>query len=193
MSTIQTFDFSVNILRALLWRNNEAPNIQDLMTFKQAYFDENSLDFWTDWVVDVFDLCSANEFGVNVWSIILGLRITIEPTQTPNNSNWGFGEFRKNFNFGNFPPSEFTLNLEDARKVLRLRYYQLTTNGNVTHLNFMLNNIFGDEGNSFVIDNLDMTIVYEFDFVLSSALQTYFGANDILPRPAGVSATFTSL
>lgn len=98
MSTIQTFDFSANLLRALLWRNNEAPNLQALLQFKQDYFDSENEQFWSDWARDVFDLRTANEFGLNVWSIILGINITIEPVIPPVlNGNFGFGEFRLNF------------------------------------------------------------------------------------------------
>lgn len=195
MSTIQTFDFSVNILRALLWRNNQAPNIEALLTFKQAYFNENNEDFWSDWVRDVFDLRTANEFGLNVWSIILGLPITIEPiVTTVPNSNFGFGAFRINFNNANFSPStgEFSLPPEDARRALRLRYYQLTTNGNVTDINLLLADVFGDQGPVFVSDNLDMTISYTFLFQLSTRFSSVLEKFDLLPRPAGVLVNFST-
>lgn len=197
MSTIQEFDFSVDILRALLWRNNEAPNIKALLEFKQANFDADSRDFWADWTRDVFDLRTANEFGLNVWSIILGINITIEPTVTPiPNTNWGFGADRINFgtpiNLSNFTPSagETSLSLEDARLVLRLRYYQLTTNGNVSDINLILEDVFGAQGAAYVTDNLDMTIHYTFLFQLSSSVQRVLTNFDILPRPAGVLVTF---
>jgi len=189
MRTIQTFDYSVNILRALLWRNNNAQNITALLNFKQAYFDSESEDFWTDWVKDVFDLRTANEFGLNVWSVILGLPITIEPviTSTPN-SNFGFGPDRLNFENGNFSPSvgEFSLSIAEARLVLRLRYYQLTTNGNVTDINLLIEDVFGSLGPAYVVDNFDMTISYVFLFSLSTIIQRIMADFDLLPRPAGV-------
>lgn len=207
MSTIQELDFSVDMLRALLWRNNEAPNLQALLEFKQANFDADSQDFWTNWVQDVFNLRTANEFGLNVWSIILGINITIEPTATPTpNTNWGFGPDRINFgtpiNLSNFTPSvsATSLSLEDARLVLRLRYYQLTTNGNVSDINLILKDVFRSQLGrrarirgltaAYVTDNLDMTIHYTFLFQLSSSLQLVLKNFDILPRPAGVLVTF---
>lgn len=192
---IQEFDYNANIMRSLLWRNNAAPNITELIQNKQDYFDADNRDFWESWFTDVFDLRTANKFGLSVWSIILGFPISLLPDVLPaDNSNWGFGSFRKNFNNGNFTPlGGFPLTVEDARIVLRLRYYQLTTNGNVSGLNLMLDDIFSDQGLSYVTDGLDMTMVYVFNFVVSSSLQSVFSTSDILPRPAGVSLTFTSL
>ena len=190
MSTIQEFDFSVNILRALLWRNNEAPNIQALLEFKQANFDVENGDFWNDWIRDVFDLRTANEFGLNVWSIILGLKITIDPGEDTE-IYWGFGVERVNFTNGNFTPagSETVLTVEQARIVLRLRYYQLTTNGNVSSINLILADVFSALGPAYVVDGLDMTMQYVFQFPLADVLQLIMVELDVLPRPAGVLIT----
>lgn len=195
MSTIEVFDFSADILRALLWRNNAAPNITALIQNKQNYFDSDNQDFWSAWLADVFDMRTANTFGLNVWSIILGFPISIVSIVVPPpNSNWGFGADRINFNNGNFSPlGGFPLTLEDARIVLRLRYYQLTTNGNVSEINRILADIFSAQGLAYVTDGLDMTLTYVFDFVVPSSLQNVFSSLDILPRPAGVSVSFTSL
>ncbi len=194
MSKIQTFDFSVNLLRALLWRNNEAVNIQALIQFKQDYSDTDSRDFWNSWIEDVFDLRTANEFGLSVWAIILGVNITIEPTTLPAvNTNWGYGSFRVNYFGANYAPTQggIVLNAEDARLILRLRYYQLTTNGNVLDINALLQDVFGHLGAAYVVDNLDMTIHYQFLFVLSSSLVLALQTFDALPRPAGVLLTFS--
>ena len=196
MSTIETFDFSVDILRALLWRNNSAVNIQALLAFKQANYDADSRDFWENWIRDVFDLRTANEFGLNVWSIILGLNITIAPTVAPTpsvpGSNWGYGADRQNYFDANYGPSagDVSLPIEDARVMLRLRYYQLTTNGNVSSINLILQDVFGHLGSSFVTDNLDMTMHYTFLFQLSSSIQIALSNFDLLPRPSGVLVTF---
>lgn len=194
MSTIQTFDFSVNLLRALLWRNNEAVNIQALLQHKQDYSDSESRDFWTAWIEDVFDLRTANEFGLSVWAIILDVNISIQVVDLPPvNSNWGYGPDRINYFGSNYGPSQggIVLNPEDARLILRLRYYQLTTNGNVLSINAMLQDVFGELGVAYVVDNFDMTLHYQFLFVLSSSVVLAFQNLDILPRPAGVLLTFS--
>lgn len=189
MATIQEFDYSIDILRSLLWRHNEAPNLQALLQYKQDWINENQQQFWEDWYTNVFDLRTANEFGVVVWTIILGLPLTIKlPPANPNES-FGFGEFRKNFENGNFNPAAgdgIGLNVENARKALRVRYYQLTTRGDVYTLNTMMNDVFGEDGGGYVVDNLDMTMDFVFLFELDSSLKLVLEDQDILPAPSGV-------
>lgn len=185
---IQSFDFSVNVLRALLWRHNEAVNLQSLLQNKQNALDELNRDFWESWIDDVFNLETANDFGLSVWSFILDTPLTVESIEPePANSNWGFGEFRKNFNNGNFTAfgSSSALNIEEARTVLKLRYYQLVTRGTVPECNKIVDDVFSDN-DVYVIDGLDMTITYVFDKYISSALRGAIGNFDLLPRPSAV-------
>lgn len=91
MSTsIEDFDFSVDILSALIWRNNEAPSLQSLLQSKQDWYAENHTQFWTDWCINVFNLETANEFGLSVWAQILGvpLNLIVAPSGGPQ---FGFG------------------------------------------------------------------------------------------------------
>lgn len=186
---IQEFDFSADILRSLLWRHNEAPNLTGLLQDKQDNFDIDHRDFWDDWITDVFDLRTANEFGLNLWSIILGVNIAISPEVEAPNSSWGFGPDRKNFDHGNFSSSagDLVLGLEDARIVLKLRYYQLTTNCNVFDLNLMLADVFGDLGTAYVRQGTTMELEYWFLFDVPSILLLVLDNFDILPRPAAVT------
>jgi hypothetical protein len=193
VSTIQSFDYSENLLSSLQWRNNEAPNIQQLLQYKQDYWDENQVDFWESWYDDVFNLKTANKFGLYVWSIILNMPISIQSNTPAPNSFWGYGPFRVNYNNAGFTTiGNIVLTEEEARIILRLRYYQLVISPTVTNINFVLNDLFSDQGLAYVEDNLDMTMTYNFDFVLSAPVQLIFNEYDILPRPAGVSSTFVA-
>ena len=186
---IQSFDFSINILRALLWRHNEAVNLQALLQNKQDALDELNQDFWESWIIDIFNLQTANRFGLLVWSIILNIPLTIESIEPePDNSNWGFGEFRKNFNNGNFTAfgSSSALSLEDARIVLKLRYYQLVTRGTIPECNKIVADIFSLNNTVHALDGLDMTMTYIFDQYPSSALRGALAKFDLLPRPSAV-------
>lgn len=86
---IQEFDYSIDLLRALLWQDNKAPQMTALLQQKQAWYDENVSTFWENWVRDVFDIRTANEFGLAVWAIILGVptSVILPPT---NKANFGF-------------------------------------------------------------------------------------------------------
>lgn len=191
-ATIQDYQSSVDLLRVLLWQYNEAERLQALLTLKQEWYNTNQQQFWDDWIRDVFDLRTANEFGCAVWAIILEQTLTAElgPTK-PGHKAWGFGPKRKNFNHGNFASkqkSSVRLTLEQRRTLLRLRYYHLVSRGTVPEINRFLSLMFAPEG-GYVVDNLDMSYaVFVLQFQPSSSLQFILDNFDILPRPAGVGA-----
>lgn len=191
MSQIQAFDFSVDLLRALLWQYNDAARLEGLLQQKQAWYNENQQGFWENWVTDVFDLRTANEFGCSVWSIILGLPLFIEAEDEPDKPIWGFDQYRENFNNGNFASlSASGLTLEQKRLALRLRYFQLVTTGAVSEINAFFSYLFEPLGPAYVVDGYDMRARYVFGFPVSSALETVLTEFDLLPRPAGVKVDF---
>jgi hypothetical protein len=189
----QTFDFSVNVLQALLWQHNNAPHLTDLMTAKQEWYDTNHTAFWNDWVTNVFDLRTCNLFGMCVWAVILGipLSIILDPDHTTKRV-FGFSPFGRNFlrsNFATLAQIVTPLTLDEQRAVLQLRYFQLITRADVLSVNAFLKRVFAPlGGTAYMIDHLNMKITYRFTFQLSSGLRYVLSAYDLLPRPAGVSA-----
>lgn len=145
---IQAFDFSVDLLRALLWQYNDAARLEALLRQKQEWYDANQTAFWRDWTRDVFDLRTANDFGLAVWAIILNVPLAAASQgDDPNKPIWGFGQYRENFTNGNFASiSSSQLSTEQKRLVLRLRYFQLVTRGTVPEVNSFLRYLFGDMG-----------------------------------------------
>lgn len=191
--TIQTFDTTVDVLRASLWQYQNAERIQSLLASKNAWYLANQTEFWDDWYSDVFDLRTANPFGLMVWSIILGQPIIFPNVGNPDQPTWGFGEFHRNFTRGNFASSSgftYRLSPETARIVLRLRYYHLTGTCCVPDVNRMLADVFADYGPAWLLDNNDMTQLYIFTFALPADLRFVFNNYDILPRPAGVGTDY---
>ena len=186
---IQDFDFSINVLEALLWRHNEAENLQAIIQNKQDALDDLNDDFWTAWLSDVFNLDTANDFGLSVWSIILDIPLSIDPEPPTNdNSNFGFGQFRKNFNNGNYTNSgsAIVMNTDQARIVLKLRYYQLVTRGTIPECNKIVADVFGDLGSVYALDGNDMTMTYVFEFQPSAGVKLILNKYDLLPRPSAV-------
>ena len=191
----QPIDFSVNLLQALLWRHNSAPNLQALLEAKQAWYDANFTGFWNDWVRDVFDLRTANDFGCAVWAIILGIPISIVQDPAPDKVTFGFSPYRANFhgsNFGIGAQALLPLTLEQKRLVLRLRYFQLFARCTVPQTNRFLKYLFKDYGPAYVIDNHDMSVTFVFGFVIPSALRLIFSFYDLLPHSAATSVTIVS-
>jgi len=194
MGTIQEFDYSVDLLSAFLWQYGAATNLLSLIEQKQAWYDANQTEFWNDWYTNVFNLQTANDFGLSVWSIILGLPIIVATNPNPPDTpSLFFGVLHENFTHGNFgtnTPGAVQLTIEQARTVLRMRYFQITSRGTVPEINKFLSILFGDLGGAYVLDGHNMTIEYIFKFPLPSSLEYILTNYDILPRPAGVGATY---
>lgn len=203
MSRIQTLDYHVDVLRALLWQFNKADALESLVASKQDWYDENQRGFWEAWVRDVFDLRTANAFGCQVWARILGLKLYVSLAPTPiDKPTFGFGadvgtndyvNF-ENGNFGQIGSSTSDLTVEQSRLLLRLRYFQLISRCTVPEINRFMATVFGDLGTVYVLDNNDMSfIVYVFDFEPNSGLQFLLENFDLLPRPAAVGFSYVVL
>lgn len=192
--TIQSFDTSVNLMQSLLWQYNDATKLQSLLQDKQDWYNTNQSKFWDDWYRDVFDLRTANDFGLAVWSIILGQPIIFPNVGDPAKPTWGFGSVHKNFNRGNFVSTNgytYVLSKETARVCLRLRYYQLTGACTVPAINRALKDVFAEYGAVYLIDNHNMTQNYIFNFNPPYDMDYAFKNFDILPRPATVGSSFS--
>lgn len=190
---LQVFDFSVNLLQAILWQYNNAPNLQSLIEQKQDWYNENQQAFWQDWIQNVFNLHTANEFGLSVWSIILGLPLFINTPPDPDQPTFGFGSANGAVNFGNgilgnSGGTVYNLPLETKRIALKLRYFQLTSSGTVPETNRMLAYVFGALGRAYLLDYGTMSQAYIFLFPVPWDLAYIFNNLDILPRPAGVGS-----
>ena len=187
----------VDFLNVLLWRFNEATTLTKLVTEKQLFEELNNNNFWQDWYTDVFNLQTANEFGLSVWAIILDQPIHLSFSGTPElpNNAWGFGSFRKNFNNGNFGRSNGDVRLtdEEARIVLKLKYFKLVTRADAFSINAFLAFAFGSLNTVFMLDGLNMTMTYYFDSTPSSSLIAALVDYDLLPRPAGVGIKYYDL
>lgn len=192
-ATVQYFDFSVNLMQAILWQYENAPKMVALAQAQQRYASSMSDEFWDAWRRDVFDLHTANDFGLSVWARILDYPITISDAPRFTGAVWGFGANHFNFENGNFgigSEREVAMTTEDARKLLKLRWFKLTMRPTVPNINAALNLVFG-VGVATVSDGLDMTLEYFFSVPPSNTLRDMLNRTDALPRPAGVQVTWT--
>jgi len=205
MSTVETFDYSVDVSQALLWQYDNANNLKALIQKKQDWYNENVVNFWKNWFNNVFylynpieppDPSAFNAFGVTIWSLIFGLPLQIgPPPDPPGKPIFGFdGDVSgyQNFDHSNFTYgyNPFSQNLQVSILILKLRYFQLTLRPSVTNINQYVCPLFinqqGYQGTVYVLDNLNMTMTYVFTAALPPAFSFIFQNYDILPRPAGV-------
>src|ERR1700730_2318587 len=94
--TMQAYDG--DLTQALKWLQNEAPNLQSLVNQKAAWYSQFHESFWANWQVNVFNLQTANSFGLMVWCIILGV-----PSQLfglyPVDASFAYGALRQNYKY----------------------------------------------------------------------------------------------
>ncbi len=229
---IQGFNFEVDILQVILWQYNNATNLVSLLNDKQSWLQSYQTEFWYNpgttsaegWYQNVFDLLTANTFGLAVWAILLNVPSYLPAASLPPNSQiWGFNAFTDDthtalensyLNFGitsstqsNFSNINQTLSLTDEQQrfLLRLRYYQLITRGQIYSsqanlsvnptpydINAFLNYLcetsnIGYPGSIYILDKLDMSITYVFTAGgFPAGLLQAITQLDIWPRPAGV-------
>lgn len=186
-------DFVVDVTRSILWQYDDSEKIRSLVESKAAWYRENVTDFWNWWLVNVFDLRTANQFGLNVWAIILGMPVTGPESTGKDGPAWAFGSLRQNFGHGNFGSSGGVRPLlpEQLRTLLRLRYLQMTSRGTIPETNRFLSEIFTQ--GAYVIDNHDMTMTTIFESTLDADIRYMLDTMDMIPRPSGVKMYWDSI
>lgn len=170
MSDILEYKTATDFEKHILWQYNNAPAINSLMQSKQDWYDVNHNNYWNDYINNVLNIATANDYGLSIWGAIL---------QVPRT-------FIVNGN-------EETLDTEMYRNLIRARMLLLRTRATVPDINSFLKVIFGKYGTAYVLDNNDMTITYRFNFNLSPLQVAIMQTIDLLPRPAGVKMIIVSV
>jgi hypothetical protein len=186
---IQQFDFSTNLLQAILWQYNEAEHLQALLNDKQLWYNDNQTQFWNDWYNNVFNLQTADEFGLKVWSIILGLPLYFNQDNNIKNV-FGFNFLDNHVNFvrGNFiQGTGLGLTVEEERILLKLRYFKLVSRCAIPEINNFLRFVFNPMGIiAYMLDGLDMSITFVCGGNINQILLHWIKVFDLIPRGAGV-------
>lgn len=149
---------------------------------------------------DLFiDTPSAN-YGLDVWGRIVGIGrvLTIAVTRY-----FGFEETADPaavtgynvapFYSGQSITSNFTLTNRAYRLLILAKAAANICDGSIPQINQILLNLFPDRGHCYVVDNMDMTMVYTFDFHLEPFEAAIVQNSGVLPTPAGVLATVSFL
>lgn len=187
-----SFDFSINLLENITWQYDKALKAVSLAEWLQEFVALNYTAFWQDWKNNVFNLIKADEFGLEVWSIILDQPLLIGGEPDPSDKPiWGYDEYYENYDNGNYAnaTSGPVLTLEEKRLILRLRFFQLFARANCFETNYFLKILFGED-NVYVLDGQDMSMRVVYLNGISEALQTFIKQFDLIPRPAAVKISY---
>lgn len=170
MADILNLFNSIPLTDNILWQYDSAPNLKSLIESKQNWYNANNEQFYEGIINNFLNLTTANDWGLNLWGLIL----QVPRTYTINGEN-------------------VVLAKERYRLVLRAKLLLTKMNGTVPEILDYLNFLFEGNGQISVIDNLDMTITYRFNFNLSNLQLAVLTTADLLPTPAGVQANIITL
>lgn len=157
-------NFKVDLLNNILWQYDNATALKSLLSQKSAWVNINNNEFWKEWYQNVFNLPTANDFGLSVWGKILNF-----PRQITLKDGTGYN-----------------LSTEQYRLILMGQLQKFRMRGTVPEINQWLTTVFGSQGPAYVIDNYNMTTVFIFEFQPTDDQQFLLDNVDFLPRPAGV-------
>ena len=187
------YNCEINLLSSLDWQRSAADTVKELAENSQSWMDANHCRFWNNWKTDVFDLSTANDFGLAGWSIILDEPIFAYSEASPDDyPNFGFSNDAENFFDGSFAVDNaysYELTTERKRIILKLKAFKvLAMGGSLRQINTSMTNIFG-AGVILAFDRLDMSFVYQLsDKSISDFIQD-IRSRDLLPRPIGIDAS----
>ena len=188
-----TYKCTINLSTAIDWQRGSAVKLNELISLKQKWYEDNYCLFWNDWVTNVFDLRTANEFGLSVWSIILDVPLFDQSEKSRSDyPAIYFGVNRKNFSNGNFGKNASTvdsLTVNQKRIMLQLKALILNMSSSTYEINVKLTELFGFR-QIYALDNLDMSYTYIVNNPELISFINIIEDYDLLPRPNCVSVDY---
>lgn len=170
----------------------------------------DNFDQWVDlskfsaqFLAYVWDISTAEGFGLDIWGRILGQSRYVEAAQTPGD-NFGFDAFptvgQTNWKpwsqapfYGGAAAGNIAYALVDDyyRKLLLVKAAANIAACNVPSLNALMRSMFGDRGKCYVGYDLDfpMHIGYHFDFMPTNVERTIIESG-LFPIPAGMTVEY---
>lgn len=73
MSNIGNISFTINCDLCYLWQYDKAENLVSVLKAEESFLSLNVTNFWEDWFNNVFNLKTANTFGLETWGKVLGV------------------------------------------------------------------------------------------------------------------------
>ena len=170
MTNIFEYNPSTDLKKHIFWQYNNAPALNSLVDAKQKWYDTNQTQFWLDWVKNVLNINTANDYGLAIWGSLLRIprNYIVNGVNTPLTTN-------------------------QYRKVILARLRLMRMRGTIPEINKLLKFLFGEYGKAYVIDNFNMTMTYRFDFNLSALQLAVLQTITLFPRPAGVQIQLVAL
>lgn len=142
----------------------------------------------------IMNVDTAQGYGLDVWGRIVNVSRTLSVTD-PNSIFLGFeeaGSPAQPFNQAPFFSGQqvndnFILTDTAYRTLIFAKALANICDGSIPAINQILLNLFPNRGNCYVVDGLDMTMTFKFEFVLSAVELAIISQSGALPTSTGVS------
>ena len=143
----------------------------------------------------IWNVDTAQGYGLDVWGRIVGVSRTLNVVSPGD--YFGFQEALPGSQPFNQSPfyigTPLTTNYELSDSAFRVLIFAKALSnicdGSIPAINQILMKLFPNRGNAYVVDGLDMTMIYKFEFVLTPVELAIVLQSGVLPKPTGVSAT----
>jgi hypothetical protein len=185
-----TFD----VWKTMLSQYANSPILTRLVENMDAYLDQ-TLNFQSFYDL-VMNVETAQGYGLDVWGRIVNVSRTLAVTN-PDTTWLGFQEAgtpAQPFNQAPFFAGQqindtFILTDTAYRTLIFAKALANICDGSIPAINQILLNLFPNRGNCYVIDGLDMTMTFKFDFALTQVELAIISQSGALPTSTGVSLT----
>lgn len=192
IGTVSAFD----VWKTVLKQYANSPVLMQLILNMDSYLDQSTnFDNFFDLVMNVD---TAQGWGLDVWGRIVNVSRILSVTE--DQLFLGYqeaGQTAQPFNQAPFYSGQrfndaFVLTDSAYRVLILAKALANICDGSIPAINQILLNLFPNRGNCYVVDNLNMTMTYKFEFVLTAVELAIVAQSGVLPRSTGVSANVDS-
>lgn len=150
-----------------------------------------------DWYSLVWNVQTAQGYGLDVWGRIVGVSRILSISAS---EHLGFREANDltEEGFDQAPwyrgvdaTSNYRLSDNGYRQLIYAKALANISDGSILSLNKILTTLFAGQGDAYVQDNADMSMTYVFKFVPTDVQVSVIQNSGVLPRPAGVSVSYS--
>lgn len=175
-----------------------SPILMRLIRSMNGYLDQTAN--FDAFFYNIWDIDTASGYGLDVWGRIVGVtRVLNVPgavqyfgfNEADDDDIVGFNQAP--FYSGQANTSNYSLTDEAFRTLIFAKALANITNGSIQSISQILMNLFGDQGECWCTDGLDMTMTYTFNFALTPVDQAIVAQSGVLPRPPGVAASIVQM
>lgn len=185
------------VWKSILSQYANSPILTRLIENCFAYLDQ-TLNF-QDFFDQVMNIDTAQGYGLDVWGRILNVGRTL--TVGGDQVYFGYeesGEEAQPFNQAPFYSGQqigqnFVLTDSAYRVLLFAKAAFNICDGSIPAINSILLTLFPNRGNCYVVDNLNMSMTFKFDFTLTPVELAIVSQSGVLPVSTGVSYTIDSV